>query len=367
MLSYWKTLKLVFMCGKKRKKRTTSSVQYSSNGGAPTAQSSRVEEDAETLSEVVATRPPAEDASSAPCGETQEVPHVLYDPITMDVINDASNRKIDLNGHNYDIVTLAQYFFASKDFRDPLTRQSLTEDQILDIDMHSFSFMTTLNNSVAAAAVKVPKAPWNYGEAKESSLWPMPPDVISTVTTTDDDALIEASPTGTVATEGINLPSLLPIFRKVSAETCSEMQNKEKTVQTLDNIIGGLIAEVMDLLEEDATDTEGGLDDFQFSVLRIISELEYPWKELKALDHQSAYLHMQSYLAFLRGSTKKPTKDPHNRLPNILNMLNRQCLTKEDIGRHMDERRERSMSYDATVSEVEDAHKPVKRPRAESV
>ena len=61
--------------------------------------------------------------------------NAILDPITMDIID--SNHLVELNGHPYSIVTLAQYFASSKDFRDPLTRQALSEEEIIDIDMKS--------------------------------------------------------------------------------------------------------------------------------------------------------------------------------------------------------------------------------------
>ena len=45
------------------------------------------------------------------------------------------------------------------------------------------------------------------------------------------------------------LPTLLPLFRKVSA---GQRQDHQRAVQTYDTIIGGMMSEIMDLIEEDA-------------------------------------------------------------------------------------------------------------------
>lgn len=315
---------------------------------------------------------------------------VLIDPITLETIS--PERAFELNGSFYDIVTLSQYFSASKNFVDPLSMESLTEEQVLEMDMKAFSFVMSLKNNksltgnvpneVTTSSIsprllslqmrlqlppRISMEQELYRASASSPInypFPIPPSPFSPTTSVHtavmhDNNETEGEMKGDDITNGtedeqvienkLHLPSLLPLYRKVSADMHVEIKNRFNTVQTYDSIIGGLVAEIMELMEEDAKEQ---IPDFNYKIMQIVSELEFPWKELKSIDHQAAFLYLQSYKSFLRGPIKKPTHDPNHRLINIILVLDQTCLTQDDTNKHERERRERSMSYDITTTSV---------------
>jgi hypothetical protein len=305
----------------------------------------------------------------------------LVDPITLEPIQD--DRLIKLNSNAFDIVSLITYFVRTSDFRDPLSGIHLTEDQIINLDMQSFSFLMRLHNGKDAAAALVLKPGTGSLSQSKASLGSSEEDRLAVIGVgaeagSDADVEAEAEPAASTSfsfsskadgkelckasSESIDivLPPLLPLFRRCASDGSVKKRQKE-TLQSLDAIIGELVSDMYNLLESDRSAKQ---EDFNYAVLRIVSELDYPFAELKSLDPAYAYLSLQGFKSFLRGSKERPTIDPNRRLSYIMSILDRTLLTDADHARHSRDRRERSQSYDCQLPASNSSSSP--RTRAES-
>jgi hypothetical protein len=274
------------------------------------------------------------------------------DPISLEVID--PNRITMLNGICYDHVTLIQFFVSTLNFHDPLSMCSLTEDQVIELDMKSFSFMMHLNDckegmklrshdvpkidrEVEAVALALDLWPFVRGAARPLPIPPTPPP---------------PSPKQEEKTNlDLQLPPLLPLYRKQAADVTLKKAHMS-TIHTLESICGGLVEEIYDLVEEDGKQES---QDFNYLFMRIVSEFDYAWRELKTMDPQAAYMALQSYKNFLSGSQKKPTPDPRHRLRYVLMVLESALWSTDDNNRHINDRKERSQSYDmqsVSVAEI---------------
>lgn len=255
------------------------------------------------------------------------------DPITLEAID--KSRVTLLNGHRYDLVTLVRYYAQTQDFRDPLSMSALTEDQIIQLDMVSFIYLMHLNDRKEAI--------------RREASGPM-----SAIAATDY--------AGTHDIIDIELPPLLPLFRKQQLGEISIKKMERSSILTLESICGGIISEIYDLMEADRKTEDR---EFTFLVFRLISEMDYAWRELKQMDSQAAYLAFQSYKAFLSGSVRKPTPDPHNRLQMVLSTLENALWTDADNSKYTQDRRDRSQSYTTSATTANRTGSP--RIRAASI
>lgn len=270
-----------------------------------------------TATAVPKLAPPASSPSPPPPPPPPVDP---IDPISLEPIPAA--RAVIVDEIAFDIVSLCHWLSQSRDFRHPLTMEPLTEQDIRAIDSRSFDFLMSLPQ------LKGEEESDDEDEDKEQNLLSQ-----SRSGSCDNDVDGE-----------MNLPTLLPLFRKTSSEaSAAEKRSHFSLVQSLDCILGGFIAEIMELVEEDAEEENG---DFACHVLQIMSELLHPWNELKKHDPQAAFLLLQSYKGFLRGPAKKPTHDPRRRLVDVIRALDSTCLTAADVARHVADRRHRSVSFD---------------------
>ena len=314
-----------------------------------------------------------------------------YDPISLELIPE--DRKIILNSTCYDIITLSHYFSSSKDFRCPVTSIKLTENEVICIDTKSSAYALKRN----CEADESLRASTRLREASEEDKSHQPcaiPPSHSThqashqshqqllrqeiVNAADDaaDADDNADNAGNGGDDdddddgngddegqkgkmrkrmrcesidavdaSFSLPPLLPLYRRFSADL-QETKSNFNEIQSLDSIIGSFISEIMDLIEDDAKET---YEDFDYTVLQIFSELQQPWQEMVTLDSSAAFAYLHSYRAFLCGPPKKQTFDPNGRLQNIITLVDK-LLSPEVAENHAKERRDRSFSYDSTMS-----------------
>jgi len=286
------------------------------------------------------------------------------DPISLEVID--PNRITILNGNCYDHVTLIQYFTSTLNFRDPLTMALLTEDQVIELDMKSFSFMMHLNDRKEAmkeASESAPRVIEHEVKAVAVALdiWPFIHEARAAARMLAPPSPLYPPPKPVEKTNlDLQLPSLLPLYRKQAADVIRKKSHMS-TIHTLESICGGLVEEIYDLIEQDGKEED---KEFNFFFLRIVSDFDCAWRELKSMDPQAAYLALQSYKNFLTGSAKKPTPDPRHRLRYVLMVLDNALWTSDDNTRHINDRKARSQSYDVqSASEMSDAS-PALSPRS---
>lgn len=206
------------------------------------------------------------------------------DPITLEPID--SELLFVLNGMRYNIISLMLYYQNCSDhFRDPMDgAKILTQEDVARID----GCYAILSSSSSTSTGSLPKLP-------------------------------------------------LLSEKKTSEKGLSDIKSQ---IKNWDSILGDIIAGIYDLLESDANKT---IVDFDFQVSMILSELLFPFEEFKKLDAENAILALSGYRSFLKGSTKKPTKDPNQRLESLVFPVLDTLLTEKD--REM-QKRSRSSSWD---------------------
>lgn len=282
--------------------------------------------------------------------ETESKETGPIDPISLEVID--PSRITILNGISYDHVTLIQYFTSTLNFHDPLSMCSLTEDQVIELDMKSFSFMMHLNDRKEGMKLRSHDVPKIDREVKPVALaldvWPFVQDAARPLQI--PPISLPSPPKQEEKTNlDLQLPPLLPLYRKQAADVTSK-KTRMSTIHTLESICGGLVAEIYDLVEEDGKQES---QEFNYLFLQIVSDFDNAWRELKMMDPQAAYLALQSYKNFLSGSQKKPTPDPRHRLRYVLMVLDSALWSTDDNNRHINDRKARSQSYDVqSVAEM---------------
>lgn len=120
--------------------------------------------------------------------------------------------------------------------------------------------------------------------------------------------------------EGLIYPLLIEKFRsKANNDSDKTLDN---TIRGLESCIGEVICDILGNIE---TSVKHG----NYHLSTLFSELDIPFAEMKLLSLEAAYQALQTWIVFLKGPPKKPTKDTHGRLQFAVAYLEGQW-TEED-------------------------------------
>lgn len=112
--------------------------------------------------------------------------------------------------------------------------------------------------------------------------------------------------------------SVSALFFDITAKSI-EMRKKLGTMQSLlslENCLGGLVAEVLQIIEGKAS-----VDSAELSISLLLSQFEIPFEEMKQIDLEYSYHIWSSWLTFLKGPKIKPTPNRANLLETTLSVL----------------------------------------------
>lgn len=150
----------------------------------------------------------------------------------------------------------------------------------------------------------------------------------------------------------LSIPKLMPLFDtrndKEQKEEALKSREREGIIRSLTSIMDNLISEIYDALEKDAqqgSEESKDVADFDTDILTLMSEFNSVLDQLLSEDAEVAHMLLEGYKGFLMGPQKRPTKDPHNRLPHLVSLLDG-CLSaeqKESV--HEGRRRLRSADF----------------------
>jgi hypothetical protein len=118
-----------------------------------------------------------------------------------------------------------------------------------------------------------------------------------------------------VLSENLNYPTLMDKFNDKAAADVTE--NEINVIRGLESCIGEVIVDILRIIEE-PTKTAS----YQLQIL--FSELDLPFQEMKTLSLEAAYQALLTWIMFLKGPPKKPTKDIYGRLNYAITYLNSQ-------------------------------------------
>ena len=116
-----------------------------------------------------------------------------------------------------------------------------------------------------------------------------------------------------VAAQGLEYPLLTERYNDKS--TTGDADNAANTIRGLESCVGEVICDILANIE---SPSKNGT--YQMSML--FSELDLPFAEMKALSIEAAYQALQTWIVFLKGPPKKPTKDTFGRLRYAVTYLN---------------------------------------------
>lgn len=116
-----------------------------------------------------------------------------------------------------------------------------------------------------------------------------------------------------VAAQGLTHPLLVERFHDKA--TADNEDNAANTIRGLESCVGEIICDILSNIE---SSSKNGT--YQMSML--FSELDLPFAEMKALSIEAAYQALQTWIVFLKGPPKKPTKDTFGRLRYAVSYLN---------------------------------------------
>ena len=195
------------------------------------------------------------------------------DPITLDELGNNIFTFITPHGHDikYNIESLVQYIDSSGDFRDPVSRYPFSSDDIMNIDQK-------IN---------------------------------------DNEDLT-------------HLPSLKNI-RENSHQYCVQKQKKEEC-QNLEACLGELVVEMLDIIESPSMGPRT-TEVAEMRMYALLSEFDAPFKLLKSIDIEQARQSLLTWLVFLRGPAKRPTKvkGPRGSLKSAVNFLEGQWTPSDEM------------------------------------
>jgi len=118
---------------------------------------------------------------------------------------------------------------------------------------------------------------------------------------------------------GLILPSLVELFQNKSEYFLSK-NNHSNELRSMEACLGELINDMMKTIEKRRTHS----DDLEYRLLIIFSEFESPFQDYKAKNLEAAYQSLTSWIIFLKGPPKKPTRDHSGALNQIIVYLKSQ-------------------------------------------
>ena len=244
-----------------------------------------------------------------------ESTHNTRDPITLETLNLDDPQRIFINSKKqvFDLITLVFYLSSTRQFVDPVTTIEFSEEKIKEMD--------DKYQSLRRKGLLIPVKSSSEGEKEEdgNDMEPLP---------------------------DIQLYESYLARHEENTDWSSEKKSKKQVFEnrtTLNVILDGLITEVYDALLKDAS-ASGPVQDMDLKLAIIFSEFESPFLQLKTIDTDFANATILSYKNFLEGPSKKPTEDPHDRLPTILARLD--GMVSEAERASIEEKRSRSFSCD---------------------
>jgi hypothetical protein len=243
---------------------------------------------------------------------------VDIDPITRQRLDESDeNRTVMCGKIRYDTIAFATYLYMKGSeckFLDPILSSELEERFIMEIDSKVDALQQQQKQEVARAS--------------------------------DPAALMV-----------MRIPRFLPQFLKRNesevVEKRDQMRRASESRASLTTMLDGLISEVYSAIEKEARagvsssssssnreeeeegvvkeadtnanaindDSDDLSFDFDLEISAIFSEFDTVFALLLRDDVDYAHGTVESYKTFLQGHPKRPTKDPHNRLPRIMSML----------------------------------------------
>jgi len=185
------------------------------------------------------------------------------DPITLEELGPNKYTYTTPNGTciQYNLETIIHYFTSTGEFKDPVTRIPMTEEELAQLDM----------------------------KAQEA---------------------------------GIKAPSLVCAMRSTDIYRTSRQQAEE--LRGLEACLGELVVEALRIVER-----KGHGSDAELRLSMILSEFEQPFKEMKRLNHEAAYQALISWMVFLKGPPKKPTRDISGTLNSAISFLEGKYFVSE--------------------------------------
>lgn len=194
------------------------------------------------------------------------------DPITYDELGENVFIFVTPLGHkiSYNIESLVEYIASSGDFRDPVSRFLLSTEDIQEIDRQLMM----------------------------------------------DDKFKHLS--------------TLKSIRENSHRYCVEKQKKEEC-QNLQTCLGEMIVEMLDIIEKPCLGPKT-TEQAEMRMFSLLSEFDSPFKLLKTLDIEQGRQCLMSWIIFLQGPEKRPTKvkGPRGILKTAVEFLEGQWTQTDD-------------------------------------
>jgi hypothetical protein len=113
---------------------------------------------------------------------------------------------------------------------------------------------------------------------------------------------------------GLPLPNVVELYEHRNE---TEVNHRVSDLQSLEACLGELITDMLRIIEKKRYSS----DDNEFRLLVIFSEFEAPFQEFKLLNLEVAYQALASWISFLKGPPKKPTRDSSGLLSQALAYL----------------------------------------------
>lgn len=116
---------------------------------------------------------------------------------------------------------------------------------------------------------------------------------------------------------GLQLPNVVELYHKKNEIQDTSSASALSDVRSIEACLGELITDMLKLIEK----KRYGSDDNEYRLLVIFSEFEAPYQEFKTLNLEAAYQALASWISFVKGPPKKPTRDSSGLLIQAISYL----------------------------------------------
>jgi hypothetical protein len=117
-----------------------------------------------------------------------------------------------------------------------------------------------------------------------------------------------------VSASGLSLPSLVEVYQNKESFTLKKIHHQE--IQSLEACLGELVMDMLRVIEQSLN-----REDAQYRMSVICSEFDAPFQIYKLQSLEMAYQSLFSWIAFIRGPEKRPTKDCSRTLRQAISFL----------------------------------------------
>jgi len=100
--------------------------------------------------------------------------------------------------------------------------------------------------------------------------------------------------------------------------------NQIRELQSMEACLGELITDMLRLIEKKKSPYSSANEDLEYKMLVIFSEFETPFQEFKKRNLEGSYHALQSWISFIKGPSRKPTKDNSGLLNQTISFLKAQ-------------------------------------------